>query len=164
MLGERSKDPDVKSTLIIAPLSLIHQWKQEIESKSAKGSLRVIVHHGPTRVKDFRLFRRFDVVITTYSVVGSESQISKMKDRKNLALDDLIDPGVLFRHSWYRVVLDEAQNIKNRSTLTARAACLLRSERRLCLSGTPLQNSVEDMYSLFKFLRIKVHQHGQLNI
>jgi SNF2 family DNA or RNA helicase len=79
-----------------------------------------------------------------------------MKDRKNLALDDLIDPGVLFQHSWFRVVLDEAQSIKNRSTLTARAACLLKSERRLCLSGTPLQNSVEDMYSLFKFLRIKV--------
>jgi SNF2 family DNA or RNA helicase len=66
MVGERSTDPDIKSTLIIAPLSLIHQWKQEIESKSEKNTLRVYIHHGNSRVKDVKMFRRYDVVCHLY--------------------------------------------------------------------------------------------------
>ncbi|XP_021841929.1 helicase-like transcription factor CHR28 isoform X2 [Spinacia oleracea] len=61
--------------------------------------------------------------------------------------------GPLARVSWFRVVLDEAQTIKNHRTLTARACCGLRAKRRWCLSGTPIQNSIDEMYSYFRFLR-----------
>jgi SNF2 family DNA or RNA helicase len=68
MVGERSTNLDVKATLIVAPLSLIHQWKDEIESKSERNTLRVYIHHGTSRVKDARLFRRYDVVYIFFNV------------------------------------------------------------------------------------------------
>lgn len=61
--------------------------------------------------------------------------------------------GPLARLAWFRVVLDEAQSIKNRSTQVARACWGLRAKRRWCLSGTPIQNSIDDLYSYFRFLR-----------
>ncbi|KII91481.1 hypothetical protein PLICRDRAFT_51622 [Plicaturopsis crispa FD-325 SS-3] len=61
----------------------------------------------------------------------------------------------LFQVSWWRVVLDEAHNIKNRNTRAAMACCELEGKYRWCLTGTPMQNNVEELYSLFKFLRIR---------
>ncbi|KAI6126880.1 SNF2 family N-terminal domain-containing protein [Pisolithus sp. B1] len=61
----------------------------------------------------------------------------------------------LFGVQWYRIVLDEAHNIKNRNTKTAVACCALQGKYRWCLTGTPMQNSVEELYSLIKFLRIR---------
>lgn len=61
--------------------------------------------------------------------------------------------GPLAMVAWFRVILDEAQSIKNAKTQTARAAWGLRAKRRWCLSGTPIQNSIDDLYSYFRFLR-----------
>ncbi|KAM7261686.1 hypothetical protein ACFE04_020763 [Oxalis oulophora] len=63
------------------------------------------------------------------------------------------DCGPLARVIWFRVVLDEAQTIKNHRTLVARACCGLRAKKRWCLSGTPIQNTIDDLYSYFKFLK-----------
>lgn len=60
--------------------------------------------------------------------------------------------GSLFAIRWHRLVLDEGQCIKNAKTLTAHAACALRARCRWCLSGTPIQNSINDLFSYFKFL------------
>lgn len=154
LLGERPGELDPSGTLIIAPKALMDQWKSEIESKSSKSALKVIIHHGPSRFKTVDRFKDYDVVITTYGTVGSECKL-KSKTKQSSAPDELADSGVLFQRRWFRVVLDEAQHIKNRNSLTARAVCMLRADRRICLSGTPLQNSVEDIYSLFKFLQVK---------
>ena len=59
----------------------------------------------------------------------------------------------LAKVSWFRVVLDEAQSIKNHKTQVARACWGLRAKRRWCLSGTPIQNAIDDLYSYFRFLR-----------
>ncbi|KAJ8431928.1 hypothetical protein Cgig2_023737 [Carnegiea gigantea] len=78
----------------------------------------------------------------------------KGKKGRKLADSSLYSPaGALARVSWFRVVLDEAQTIKNHRTQTARACCGLRAKRRWCLSGTPIQNSVDELYSYFRFLR-----------
>ncbi|XP_031284842.1 helicase-like transcription factor CHR28 [Pistacia vera] len=61
--------------------------------------------------------------------------------------------GTLAKVAWFRVVLDEAQTIKNHRTQVARACCSLRAKRRWCLSGTPIQNAIDDLYSYFRFLR-----------
>lgn len=81
---------------------------------------------------------------------------SKKKGKKGKKLADsslYSQAGPLARVNWFRVVLDEAQTIKNHRTQTARACCGLRAKRRWCLSGTPIQNSVDEMYSYFRFLR-----------
>ncbi|XP_059278868.1 helicase-like transcription factor CHR28 isoform X1 [Lycium ferocissimum] len=76
------------------------------------------------------------------------------KGRKGFDLDDF-DPncGTLSKVSWFRVILDEAQTIKNHRTQVARACCSLRAKRRWCLSGTPIQNAIDELFSYFRFLR-----------
>ncbi|KAA1474425.1 hypothetical protein DENSPDRAFT_882790 [Dentipellis sp. KUC8613] len=61
----------------------------------------------------------------------------------------------LFKVKWWRIVLDEAHNIRNRNTKASQACCALEGKYRWCLTGTPLQNSVEDIYALLKFLRVR---------
>lgn len=76
------------------------------------------------------------------------------KGKKQIDMNDLdSNSGTLSRVKWSRVVLDESQTIKNHRTQVARACCSLRAKRRWCLSGTPIQNSIDELYSYFRFLR-----------
>ncbi|PON87722.1 Cdk-activating kinase assembly factor [Trema orientale] len=84
------------------------------------------------------------------------SSVSKRgkKGRKGIDSSGVdYDCGPLARVGWSRVILDEAQTIKNHRTQVARACCTLRAKRRWCLSGTPIQNTIDDLYSYFRFLR-----------
>jgi SNF2 family DNA or RNA helicase len=63
---------DHKVTLIVTPLSLIHQWEDEIRTKTDLGKMKVMIHHGGNRTKDPSVFANYDVVITTYQVVSSD--------------------------------------------------------------------------------------------
>ncbi|CAN7083272.1 unnamed protein product [Brassica oleracea var. botrytis] len=85
------------------------------------------------------------------NVLGAPKK-SKKRGKKN-ADDSDPDCGALAKVGWFRVVLDEAQTIKNHRTQVARACCGLRAKRRWCLSGTPIQNTIDDLYSYFRFLR-----------
>lgn len=135
-----------KGTLVVAPVSLIYQWKQEISEKAP--GLNVHVYHGPSRDKDaVRIFRHSDVVLTTFQIVGSESS-------------DANSP--LFLRPWWRIILDEAHTIKNRKTKMTQGCYLLRSSRRWCLTGTPIQNSLDELQSLIQFLRIGPYDDYQL--
>ncbi|CAH2036333.1 unnamed protein product [Thlaspi arvense] len=79
---------------------------------------------------------------------------SKKRGKKNAGdSSSETDCGTLARVGWFRVVLDEAQTIKNHRTQVARACCGLRAKRRWCLSGTPIQNTIDDLYSYFRFLK-----------
>lgn len=131
-------------TLIVAPLALIKQWESEIEGKIERSHrLRVCVYHGPSRSKYSAELKDYDVVITTYGTLSSEHAASG-KD------------GVgCFGVHWYRIILDEAHTIKNRNAKATLAACALDAQYRWCLTGTPLQNNLDELQSLIKFLRIK---------
>uniref|UniRef100_A0A0D9X514 RING-type domain-containing protein n=1 Tax=Leersia perrieri TaxID=77586 RepID=A0A0D9X514_9ORYZ len=140
------------------------------------------VYHGGSRTRDPNELAKYDVVITTYTIVanevpkqnaddddqknGEESSAgnkrkqpsnarskSKKKKKKLKDSDIYLASGPVARVRWFRVVLDEAQTIKNFRTQVAKACCGLRAKRRWCLSGTPIQNAIDELYSYFRFLK-----------
>lgn len=163
MVTRRSEDPVNKTTLIVAPVALLRQWQQEIETrvKAGRHRLHVFIHHSGSKKKTHKDLREFDVVITTFGTLGSEGKkIDKYESRKRHDPEarPREDERCLFigpECRWYRVIIDEAQCIKNRNTRTAKAACMINSRTRFCMTGTPMMNSVEELYSLIHFLRIK---------
>ena len=137
-----------KSTLVVAPLALIKQWEAEIQNRVLDShSLRVCVHHGPQRTKRFEDLKKYDVVITTYQILVSEHGSSSERE-------DGPQAGCFGVH-WYRVILDEAHTIKNRNAKATQACYALKAEYRWCLTGTPMQNNLDELQSLIRFLRIK---------
>ncbi|KAK3116120.1 hypothetical protein LTR53_003856 [Teratosphaeriaceae sp. CCFEE 6253] len=163
----RSEDPRCKTTLIVAPVALMRQWQQELEQK-VKSSLRhrltVFIHHGSSKKKSFRELQVYDVVITTYGSLASE-----LKKQEGFRLRQKNDPRAIERLGercallgteayWYRVVLDEAQCIKNRNTQSAKAAFQLRAKYRLAMTGTPMMNNVDEFYSLINFLDVRPYR------
>ncbi|KAK1925490.1 SNF2 family N-terminal domain-containing protein [Papiliotrema laurentii] len=160
-------------TLIVAPLAVMEQWASEARTKTTSGRLKVTTHHGPSRTKSAKTLQGYDVVITTFQTLASEHKAFSEAAKEDTESEDSdSDTGVrktlkkkakkkntpncaIFGVKWLRVVIDEAQNIKNKRTNAAKAAVALQAKYRWCLTGTPIQNNVEELYSLFKFLRAK---------
>lgn len=130
--------------LIICPVTLLGQWKAELEIHAQPGSLSVCVHYGQSRVKDANFLAQSNVVITTYGVLSSD-----------FSAEDAVGNGGLYSVHWFRVVLDEAHTIKSSKSQISMAAAALVADRRWCLTGTPIQNNVEDIYSLLRFLKVE---------
>ncbi|KAJ8640061.1 hypothetical protein MRB53_016755 [Persea americana] len=130
--------------LIVCPMTLIGQWKAEIETHAQPGSLSVYVHYGQSRLKEAKLLAQNDIVLTTYGVLASEFSAENAEEN-----------GGLYSVRWFRVVLDEAHTIKSPKSQISLAAAALTAGRRWCLTGTPIQNSLEDIYSLLRFLRLE---------
>ncbi|XP_052208103.1 DNA repair protein RAD5B [Diospyros lotus] len=135
--------PKVKgNTLIICPMALLSQWRDEHETHSKPGTISIFVHYGGDRANDPKVMAQHDVVLTTYGVLTAAYKT----DGEN---------SIFHKVEWYRVVLDEAHIIKSSRTLGAQAAFTLSSHCRWCLSGTPIQNNLEDLYSLLCFLHVE---------
>ncbi|KAF3580403.1 hypothetical protein DY000_02028931 [Brassica cretica] len=133
-------------TLVVCPASVVRQWAKELDDKvSLQHKLSVLVYHGSKRTNDPVELAKYDVVVTTYALVTNEVP---QNSQSNIQFS-----GALARVRWLRVVLDEAQTIKNHKTLVAKACSRLNAKRRWCLSGTPIQNEVWDLFSYFKFLQ-----------
>ncbi|AQL00021.1 SNF2 domain-containing protein / helicase domain-containing protein / zinc finger protein-related [Zea mays] len=173
-------------TLVVCPTSVLRQWAGELKNKvTSKANLSFLIYHGSNRTKDPNELTKYDVVLTTYSIVSMEvpkqsnpdsdgeekgkpdpygapvsssgskkRKASSSKKTKNKSVaESCLPEKPLAKVAWFRVILDEAQSIKNYRTQVARACWGLRAKRRWCLSGTPIQNAVEDLYSYFRFLR-----------
>jgi SNF2 family DNA or RNA helicase len=126
----RCPDP----TLLVCPMSVVGNWQREAERFGP--GLRVLVHHGPERLKGRRFAiaaRRADLVITTYALTT--------RDRETLA-----------EVRWERVALDEAQNIKTSDAKQTRAVRSLAARHRVALTGTPVENRLTELHSIMDFL------------
>ncbi|PWN52623.1 hypothetical protein IE53DRAFT_311733 [Violaceomyces palustris] len=199
----RRKHLEIRSraTLIVCPLSVVSNWEDQIkEHWSSQSQPSIYVYHGPSRLTNTIALADYDIVLTTYSTLGTEfaNQRTWVEDSKggpdgkaseqnsdNSSEDDdgimLVDgngipleesskkkkakrkrkfdpareaPNTLQRIEWFRIVLDEAHVIKEASTWQSRAVCNLSAERRISLTGTPIQNRMDDLYSQIKFLRL----------
>ncbi|KAF8932902.1 hypothetical protein CPC16_004898 [Podila verticillata] len=138
------------ATLIICPLSTVQNWEEQFEAHVKKDAIQVYVYHGGQRVSDPAYLAKHDIVITTYNLLGTE--YSKECKGRDSETGPSKHPSVLQHIDWFRVVLDEAHIIKEVSTTQSKAACALTAERRWCLTGTPIQNKLDDLYALVKFL------------
>ncbi|KAH0491045.1 hypothetical protein TgHK011_002491 [Trichoderma gracile] len=129
-----------RSTLVIVPSALlVLNWVNEIE-KHLKDGVTTIKYHGSNRPKDIDTVADSDIVVTTYSTLTSEFQTKSA-------------PSLLHCIDWYRVVLDEAHIIRRRATTFYRACDELHANSRWCLTGTPIQNKLADIGTLFAFIR-----------
>ncbi|QQK42642.1 SNF2 family helicase/ATPase, putative [Penicillium digitatum] len=147
--GKTTKLPPncIPTTLVIAPLALIKQWEAEIKDKvEPSHKLSVCLYHGTTRAKSSTMLDKYDVVITTYGTLTSEF---------NSSASDKAKKAGIFAVHWYRIILDEAHTIKNRNAKATQSAYALDAQYRWCLTGTPLQNNLDELQSLIKFLRVK---------
>ncbi|MGD2179816.1 DEAD/DEAH box helicase [Lusitaniella coriacea] len=135
LVQERIDTKTVAPTLLIAPTSVLGNWQKEIGKFAPH--LRTIVHHGSDRAPETKAFKKIsaeqDVVITSYTLAR--------KDAKLFASVE-----------WQRIVLDEAQNIKNPKAAQTKAILKLDAPHRLALTGTPVENRLLDLWSIFNFL------------
>ncbi|KAI1120104.1 SNF2 family N-terminal domain-containing protein [Nemania abortiva] len=129
----------MKGTLIVATSApILENWESEIKTHFRQGALKFIRFHGQARPRSPDELRPFDVVLTTYSTLATDHSAQS----------------VLFQVEWYRVALDEAHWIRNSSTKFFEAAANLRAKRRWCLTGTPIQNKLNDLTALAQFIQV----------
>ncbi|KAH9464311.1 hypothetical protein Pst134EB_003839 [Puccinia striiformis f. sp. tritici] len=148
-LGSKKKNSPGKShaTLVVCPLTLLDQWKDELER--CHKALKVFVYHSATKGGLNASTDKYDVVITTYNIVANEWGTIEPKAG---GVTKLVG---LFKVDWYRIILDEGHNIKNRNAQASKACYNLSGSRRWVLSGTPIVNRLEDLASLLHFIRLE---------
>jgi superfamily II DNA or RNA helicase len=118
-------------TLIVAPTSVVYNWLREMDKFAP--SLKHELWHGAERKERQDELEDADVVVTSYALLRRDEEL-------------------LSKIGWRYVILDEAQNIKNPLSITARAAKRLKSDRRLALTGTPIENRLSEIWSIFDFV------------
>ncbi|EON70016.1 hypothetical protein W97_09282 [Coniosporium apollinis CBS 100218] len=144
------------TTLVVAPMSLLAQWQSEAEKASKPGSLKVMVYYGSDKAANLQNLcceanaaNAPNVIITSYGVVLSEfNQVAANGGNRG-------SHGGLFSVEYFRVILDEAHFIKNRQSKTAKACYEISAVHRWVLTGTPIVNRLEDLFSLVHFLRVE---------
>ncbi len=117
--------------LIIAPTSVVLNWQAEAEKFSP--NLKVLLWVGPKRKENEKLISESHLVVTSYAVFRRDAEL-------------------LGKHDWKSIVLDEAQNIKNYRSKTAQLMSEVKAEQRWALTGTPLENRLSELWSIFNFL------------
>lgn len=125
-----AEDGEQRTSLIVMPTSLIYNWEKEAAKFTP--ALRVLVHTGSGRLRDVSAFAGYDVAITTYGILRSDDEL-------------------LSSFFFHYIILDESQNIKNPSSKSFKAVKGLKGTYRLLLSGTPVENSVADLWPQMTF-------------
>ncbi len=144
------------TTLVVAPMSLLAQWQSEAENASKPGTMKTLVYYGSDKIGNLQTLcceanaaSAPNLVITSYGVVLSEfNQVASSNGHRG-------SHGGLFSLDFFRVILDEAHHIKNRQSKTAKACYEISAQHRWVLTGTPIVNRLEDLFSLVRFLKVE---------
>ncbi|TCG05382.1 helicase [Paraburkholderia steynii] len=131
ILAEKEAGRLDRPALIVVPTTLMHNWTEE--ARRFTPDLRVLDLHGPQRHERFDEIGRYDVILTTYALLWR-------------------DQAMLAQHSYHLLILDEAQYVKNAATKAAATIRELQATHRLCLTGTPLENHLGELWAQFDFL------------
>jgi len=131
ILAEKEAGRLDRPALIVVPTTLMHNWTEE--ARRFTPDLRVLDLHGPQRHERFDEIGRYDLILTTYALLWR-------------------DQAVLAQHSYHLLILDEAQYVKNAATKAAATIRELQATHRLCLTGTPLENHLGELWAQFDFL------------
>ena len=131
LLKEKEAKRLTKPCLIVAPTSLMSNWRREAEQFTPK--LSVLILQGPQRKQYFDDIKNYDLVLTTFPLI--------VRDQKTL-----------LAHEYYYLILDEAQVIKNPSAKAAKLVRDITADHRLCITGTPMENHLGELWALFDFL------------
>lgn len=150
-------EPAPCTTLVVAPMSLLAQWQSEAEKASKPGTLRTLMYYGAEKGSvnlqamccEANATNAPNVIITSYGTV-----LAEFKEITNNGGDRTAKNG-LFSLDYYRIILDEAHTIKNRQSKTAKACYEIQAKHRWVLTGTPIVNRLEDLFSLVHFLRVE---------
>lgn len=151
-----SVEPAPCTTLVVAPMSLLAQWESESVKASKPGTLKAMVYYGSEKAANLQTLcceanaaSAPNLIITSYGVVLSEfNQVAARGGDRG-------SHGGLFSLDFFRVILDEAHFIKNRQSKTAKACYEISAQHRWTLTGTPIVNRLEDLFSLVRFLRVE---------
>lgn len=131
LIGKHWEELEHRPSLVVAPVTAIDQWREEAERSLP--TLPVVIYHGTNRDETRSRLEQAGIVLTSYAILQRDSAI-------------------LREISWRAVIADEAQQIKNANTNHARAIRLLPSAYRIALTGTPIENSALDLWSIFDWL------------
>ncbi len=131
ILAEKEAGRLTRPALIVVPTTLVHNWREE--ARRFAPELKVLALNGPQRKERFEQIGEHELILTTYALLW--------RDQK-----------VLAEHDYHLLILDEAQYVKNAATKAAQAIRGLRARHRLCLTGTPLENHLGELWSQFDFL------------
>ncbi len=131
LLVEKQSGRLDKPALVVVPTSLLHNWQSEAARFTP--DLRVLTLHGPTRDTQFDAIAAHDLILTTYPLLWRDEQ-------------------ALQAHSYHLLILDEAQQVKNPRSRAAATLRTLQARHRLCLTGTPLENHLGELWTQFDFL------------
>lgn len=144
------------TTLVVAPMSLLAQWASEADKASKEGTLKVLIYYGSDKNVNLQTLCSAtnvgsapNVIITSYGTILSEfNAVAAAGGNRG-------SHGGLFSLDYWRIILDEAHMIKNRQSKTAKACYELAAKHRWVLTGTPIVNRLEDLFSLARFLRVE---------
>ncbi|KII86289.1 hypothetical protein PLICRDRAFT_56026 [Plicaturopsis crispa FD-325 SS-3] len=154
-------DGVVPATLVVCPsVGIISHWASEVQKFAPH--LKVLIYHGKDLSRDTKFIGGFDIVLATYNQICIQHRAllkfkelalrSGIREGNNFPIDPEYCP--LFLLKFHRIVFDEAHVMRNPVRQTPAACWALRKNHGLCLSGTPAQNSLRDLYPLLKFLRV----------
>ncbi|KAI0451628.1 SNF2 family N-terminal domain-containing protein [Xylaria acuta] len=165
IVSNRPTDNDLethsKTTLIVAPATSIEQWIEEIRKHTDKKYIGTVVHFKQSKALELETLNTFGIILASYHEVSNQFPSKKLRaelqndcgkaEEWREKFDDNLGP--LFKIPFWRVILDEAHNIKNKDSHISVACQNLSGRHRWGMSGTPITNSLDELYPYFKFLK-----------